>query len=60
MYAIAFPAIDPIALELGPLAIRWYSLAYVVGILGGWQYAMRLADRTAGRVTRAHIDDFIG
>jgi hypothetical protein len=25
--AIAFPAIDPVALELGPLVIRWYALA---------------------------------
>lgn len=59
MYAIAFPAIDPIALELGPLVIRWYSLAYVMGILLGWQYGMRLADRTDGRIERGHVDDFI-
>jgi phosphatidylglycerol:prolipoprotein diacylglycerol transferase len=59
MYAIAFPAIDPIALELGPVVVRWYSLAYVVGIVLGWQYAMRLAGRTEGRVDRAHIDDFV-
>lgn len=59
MYAIAFPAIDPIALEIGPLAIRWYSLAYVAGILLGWRYGMRLADRTDGGVDRSHVDDFI-
>jgi phosphatidylglycerol:prolipoprotein diacylglycerol transferase len=59
MYAIAFPAIDPVAFELGPVVIRWYSLAYVTGILAGWQYAMRLADRTGGQVARSHIDDFI-
>jgi phosphatidylglycerol:prolipoprotein diacylglycerol transferase len=59
MYAIAFPAFDPVAFEIGPLVIRWYSLAYVVGILAGWQYAMRLADRTGGRIERSHVDDFI-
>ena len=59
MYAIAFPAIDPIAIELGPLVIRWYSLAYVLGILLGWRYALRLADRTEGAVSREHIDDFV-
>ena len=43
-----FPDIDPVvhlgplALQLGPLAIRWYALAYVAGILLGWQYAIRL------------------
>ena len=31
MYALAFPAIDPVAVEIGPLAIRWYALAYVAG-----------------------------
>ncbi len=39
---IAFPEIDPVMLEIGPLAIRWYGLAYVTGILLGWWYARRL------------------
>jgi phosphatidylglycerol:prolipoprotein diacylglycerol transferase len=59
MYAIAFPAIDPIAVELGPVVIRWYSLAYVFGIVLGWQYAMRLTHRTEGRIDRVHADDFV-
>lgn len=43
-----FPDIDPVvhigpwALEWGPLALRWYALAYVAGIVLGWQYAIRL------------------
>ncbi|MBD2745096.1 prolipoprotein diacylglyceryl transferase [Microvirga sp. BT688] len=40
---LSFPIIDPIAISIGPLAIRWYALAYVVGLLGGWFYAKRLA-----------------
>ena len=36
--AIAYPQIDPVIFELGPLAIRWYSLAYLVGIVFGWFY----------------------
>ena len=59
MFAIAFPAIDPILFEIGPLAIRWYSLAYVAGILLGWRYGMRLADKTGGNVDRSLVDDFI-
>jgi phosphatidylglycerol:prolipoprotein diacylglycerol transferase len=43
LFALAFPAIDPIAISIGPFAIRWYALAYVVGLLGGWAYARRLA-----------------
>ena len=43
MPALAFPAIDPIAVQFGPIAVRWYALAYVAGLLGGWLYARRLA-----------------
>jgi phosphatidylglycerol:prolipoprotein diacylglycerol transferase len=37
--AIPFPNIDPVLVNIGPFAIRWYALAYIVGILGGWFYA---------------------
>ena len=30
---IAFPDIDPVAIQLGPLAVRWYGLAYVAAFL---------------------------
>ncbi|MCC2651218.1 MAG: prolipoprotein diacylglyceryl transferase [Microvirga sp.] len=40
---LSFPLIDPIAISIGPIAIRWYALAYVAGLLGGWFYAKRLA-----------------
>jgi len=40
---LSFPIIDPVAISIGPFAIRWYALAYVVGLLGGWLYAKRLA-----------------
>jgi phosphatidylglycerol:prolipoprotein diacylglycerol transferase len=42
---LSFPIIDPIAIAIGPIAIRWYALAYVAGLLGGWFYAKRLAAR---------------
>jgi phosphatidylglycerol:prolipoprotein diacylglycerol transferase len=40
---LSFPVIDPIAFSVGPFAVRWYALAYVAGLLGGWFYAKRLA-----------------
>lgn len=43
VFALPFPVIDPVALQLGPLSIKWYGLAYVVGLLGGWWYARKLA-----------------
>jgi phosphatidylglycerol:prolipoprotein diacylglycerol transferase len=39
---IAYPAIDPVLLELGPLVIRWYALAYIAGIILGWRYVILL------------------
>ena len=33
---LPFPHIDPVLLQLGPIAIRWYALAYIVGIVLGW------------------------
>jgi phosphatidylglycerol:prolipoprotein diacylglycerol transferase len=33
---LAAPDIDPVAIQIGPLAVRWYGLMYVVGFLAGW------------------------
>jgi phosphatidylglycerol:prolipoprotein diacylglycerol transferase len=68
---VIFPNIDPVvhlgpwALQWGPLALRWYALAYVAGILLGWRFATRLT-RTGrlwgGRTptaTALQIDDLV-
>src|SRR6202158_4392805 len=39
---IAFPVFDPIAISIGPIAIRWYALDYIGGIVLGWVYARAL------------------
>lgn len=41
-FVIPFPNIDPILFELGPLAIRWYGLAYMAGLIIGLWYAVQL------------------
>ena len=41
---LTYPVIDPIALQLGPVAIRWYSLAYLVGLLVG-MYLLKVRAR---------------
>jgi phosphatidylglycerol:prolipoprotein diacylglycerol transferase len=43
--ALAFPVIDPVLIEIGPFAIRWYALAYIAGLVGGWWYVRRLVQR---------------
>ena len=35
----AYPAIDPVALRLGPLSVRWYGIAYLVAFLAAWWVA---------------------
>tara|TARA_Y100000813_G_scaffold89197_1_gene63330 strand:- start:147 stop:941 length:795 start_codon:yes stop_codon:yes gene_type:complete len=57
--ALAFPAIDPIAVEIGPVAIRWYSLAYIAGLILGWRYMLRLADQSPAGIARLAVDDFL-
>lgn len=57
--ALMFPTIDPVAIAIGPLAIRWYALAYIVGIMLGWRYMIALSRRAPQIVTRADIDDFL-
>lgn len=37
------PNFDPIALQLGPLAVRWYGLMYLLGFWGAWWLALRRA-----------------
>ncbi|TVR09608.1 MAG: prolipoprotein diacylglyceryl transferase [Salinarimonadaceae bacterium] len=59
-----FPDIDPVAFSLGPLVVRWYALAYIAGLLGGWLVARRLvaADGLWGgvrRPSREDIDDLL-
>ena len=57
--ALMFPTIDPVAIAIGPLAIRWYALAYIIGIMLGWRYMIALSRRAPAIVTRADIDDFL-
>jgi hypothetical protein len=61
-FLIAFPVFDPIAISLGPIAIRWYALAYIGGIVLGWIYARALIkEREAvgrtGAISLAQMDD---
>ena len=59
LFAIPFPAIDPVAIAVGPFIVRWYALAYIVGLLLGWRYCLMLADRPPRLVERRDIDDFL-
>ncbi|HRO01238.1 MAG TPA: prolipoprotein diacylglyceryl transferase, partial [Nitrobacter sp.] len=62
--ALPFPMFDPVALALGPFAIRWYALAYIGGIVFGWIYARQIVKSRrawggAAPITPVQMDDFI-
>ena len=63
--SIAFPNIDPIIFDIGDvpifgrLAIRWYSMSYLVGILFAWWYMKRLNTGPGAPMSHQHVDDFI-
>jgi len=51
--------LDPVALQIGPLALRWYSLAYLVGIVLGWWYLLKLLAQPGAPMARRHADDLV-
>ena len=60
-----FPDFDPVLFQLGPIAIRWYALAYVAGILLGWRYVTGMVrnpglwERRPPPASVEQIDDLI-
>lgn len=51
--------LSPVALDLGFFQIRWYSLAYIAGILLGWWYLLKLIARPGSPMARRHADDLV-
>jgi phosphatidylglycerol:prolipoprotein diacylglycerol transferase len=51
--------LDPVALDLGFFTIKWYSLAYLAGILLGYWYLTVLIRQPGAPMARRHADDFI-
>ena len=59
MLTLLFPSLDPVAISLGPLAIRWYALAYIAGFILGWKYCQSLAKSWSGGPSVVDYDDFL-
>jgi phosphatidylglycerol---prolipoprotein diacylglyceryl transferase len=65
LLVLPFPEIDPVAFSIGPLAVRWYALAYVFGLLLAVAYAKHLVrraelwDAAGPPVTPQQLDDFL-
>ena len=59
MFALVFPAFDPVIFQLGPFAIRWYALAYVAGLFAGIAYGRWMVKRPPALMTPMQVDDFL-
>jgi len=46
-------------LALGPLVLRWYALAYIGGLVIGWRWVRRLAQRAPAVATPLQVDEFL-
>jgi phosphatidylglycerol:prolipoprotein diacylglycerol transferase len=56
---LLFPQFDPVIVQLGPLAIRWYALAYITSLVLGWRLVRRFARLTPEVATELQVDDFL-
>ncbi|WP_070156757.1 prolipoprotein diacylglyceryl transferase [Sphingobium phenoxybenzoativorans] len=51
--------LSPVALDLGFFTLKWYSLAYLAGILIGYWYLLKLIRQPGAPMARRHADDMI-
>jgi len=64
LLVLPFPHFDPVLVQIGPFALRWYALAYITGILLGWLYGRAIirSERLWGGpapLTVTDFDDFL-
>lgn len=56
---LEYPQFDPVMIHIGPLALRWYGMMYVLGILSGWLLGRHRAKNPWNKMTPALVDDFV-
>ena len=56
---LVYPDLDPVALRIGPIAVHWYGIMYLVGFAAGWWLGRLRARRPASGWKPAQIDDLL-
>ena len=51
--------LHPDVFSIGFFTLRWYSLAYIAGIVVGWWYLLKLLDQPGAPMARRHADDLV-
>lgn len=59
MTGFEFPAISPVIFAIGPIAVRWYSMAYLIGIVVAWLLILRLIKKYDLPLTRQQVEDTV-
>ncbi len=57
-YSLLGFSFNPIALQLGPISVTWYALAYILGLVFAWQYMIILAKSKFNVLTREVVESF--
>jgi phosphatidylglycerol:prolipoprotein diacylglycerol transferase len=56
---LPYPDIKPEIVSIGPFAVRWYALAYIAGLVIGWQIMRRVCTQPPKVLSPEKIDDFL-
>lgn len=56
---LQFPVIDPIIISIGPVALRWYGMMYLVAFIAAMFLANKAADKSNGEWTREQVSDLL-
>ncbi len=59
MTGLAYPEISPIIFSIGPIAIRWYSMAYLFGILAAWYLVLRNVRKYNLPISKSNLEDLV-
>ena len=53
------PTIDPVIFAIGPLAVRWYGMMYLVGFAVGWWLGRARIRAGQAPITQEQFDDLL-
>jgi phosphatidylglycerol:prolipoprotein diacylglycerol transferase len=56
---LTHPNFDPVIFQVGPLAVRWYGVMYLLGFLGAWWLGRRRIAQGLAPISRAQLDDLL-
>ena len=56
---LVHPDFDPVIVKIGPLALRWYGLMYLIGFGAGWWLGLQRIVRGLAPITREQLDDLL-